>query len=81
MNADLQAALDNLTASVSEIPSIEDSIESTFTQLSQMIADLKNTNTDPAALAAIASATEIVNATAARAKAAITANTPAAPSA
>jgi hypothetical protein len=78
MNADIQAALDNLNTQVTAQTTVEDSIETLLTGLSAQIAALKTGVTDPAVIAAINSAAEIVANNVARAQAAVTANTPAA---
>ncbi len=78
MNADTQAALDKLNATVTEQTTVEASIETLLTGLSEQISALKNDQTDPAVIDAINAAAAIVSANNAKASAAVVANTPAA---
>jgi hypothetical protein len=78
MNADLQAKLDALTASVAAENTVIGSAETLLSGLSAEIAALKSTTTEPATLAAIDNITSGIDAKKAELAAAIVASTPAA---
>jgi ABC-type iron transport system FetAB ATPase subunit len=79
MNAYTQAALDKLNQAVADETTVEQSVETLLTGLAAQIADLKNNQTDPAVLQAIDDAAALVTANNDKFKAAVLANTPAAP--
>jgi len=76
MDAATQASLDNLNAKVADQTTIETSIETLLTGLSQAIADLKKGTSDPAVIAALDAAAAIVSRNNDAAAAAVVANTP-----
>jgi hypothetical protein len=75
MDAATQAALTNLGDAVAEQTTIETSVETLLNGLSAQILDLKNQQTDPAVVAALQSAADLVNSNNAKFKAAVVANT------
>ncbi len=77
MDATTQAKLDALAAATAKNTTIEQSVETLLTGLSAQIAELKKGVTDPAVLAAIDAAAELVAANNAKFAAAVVANTPA----
>lgn len=78
-DAALQQKIDALTASVADEQTTDDSIVTLVNGLTAMIADLKNSTTDPSQLAAIDAINTALQAEKAKIAAAVLANTPAAP--
>jgi hypothetical protein len=75
MDAATQTALTNLGAAVAEQTTIEASVETLLNGLSAQILDLKNQQTDPAVVAALQSAADLVSSNNTKFKAAVVANT------
>lgn len=67
-------ALDDLEANTKAIDGAEDSAEAAFTRIAAMIADLKNSQTDPATAARIQAVSDELKARAAKLGAAVAAS-------
>lgn len=76
--AQIMATLDAVLADVSELPTINDSLDAVFAQIATLIAQLKAGGITPAQQAQIDQIDQLVNTQKDRTKAAIVANTPAA---
>jgi hypothetical protein len=76
MDAATQAALDALSAEVARETTIEASVKTLLEGLAAQIEALKNTQTDPAVIAAIQAAADLVKANNDKFAADVTANTP-----
>jgi hypothetical protein len=79
MDSATQASLDDLLANVAIASTVETSIETLLTGLSDQITKLATSQSDPAVVAAIQQAAALVAAVNARAQTAVIAHTPATP--